>query len=58
MSTIFLDFLGSSLEAFIDNVDEFFGNYFDDYISHLKKFLEVFIRKSLTLSFKKSHFKV
>ena len=57
MTAIFSDFLGDSLEVFMD---EFyvFGNDFESCLAHLTKILEVCVRKRLVLSWEKSHFMV
>ena len=57
MTEIFLDFLGDSLEVFMDNFSVF-GNDFERCLAHLTKILEVCIRKRLVLSWEKSHFMV
>ena len=57
MTAIFSDFLGNSLEVFIDNFS-IFGNDFKSCLSHLTKILEVCVKKRLVLSWKKSHFMV
>ena len=44
MTTIFSDFLGDSLEVFMDDFS-IFGDDFDSYLAHLTKILEVCIRK-------------
>ena len=50
MTAIFFDFLGDSLEVFMDD--------FDSCLAHLTKILKVCVRKRLTLSWEKSHFMV
>ena len=57
MMAIFSDFLGNSLEVFIDNFSVF-GNDFESFLAHLTKILEVCVRKLLVLSWEKSHFMV
>ena len=57
MTTIFSDFLGDSLEVFMDNFSVF-GDDFDNCLAHLTKILEVCIKKRLVLSWEKSHFMV
>ena len=57
MTAIFSNFLGDSLEVFMDDFFVF-GDDFDSCIAHLKKILEVCIRKRLVLSWEKSHFMV
>ena len=49
MMTIFSDFLGESLEVFMDDFS-IFGNYFESCQAHLTKILEVCVRKRLVLS--------
>ena len=52
---IFSDFLGDSLEVFMD---DFFviGDDFDSCLTHLTKIREVCVRKRVVLSWEKSHF--
>ena len=57
MTEIFPDFLGDSLEVFMENFSVF-GNDFERCLAHLTKILEVCIRKRLVLSWEKSHFMV
>ena len=57
MTTVFSNFLGNSLEVFIDNFS-IFGKNFDSFPAHLTKILEVCVRKRLVLSWEKSHFMV
>ena len=57
MTAIFSDFLGNSLEVFMDNFS-IFGNDFESSLAHQTKILEVCIRKRLVLSWEKSHFMV
>ena len=57
MMTIFSDFLGDSLEVFMDDFS-IFGNDFESCLAHLTKILEVCIRKRLMLGWEKSHFMV
>ena len=57
MTAIFSDFLGESLEVFMDNFSVF-GNDFESCLAHLTKILEVCVRKQLVLSWEKSHFMV
>ena len=57
MSAIFSDFLGDSLEFFMDDFSVF-GNDFDNCLAHLTKILDVCARKRLVLSWEKSHFMV
>ena len=54
---IFSDFLGDSLEVFMDDFSVF-GNDFETCLAHLMKILEVCVRKRLVLSWEKSHFMV
>ena len=57
MMALFSDFLGDSLEVFM--YDFFvFGDDFDHCLAHLRKILEVYVRKRLVLSCEKSHFMV
>ena len=55
MTAIFSNFLGYSLEVFIDDFSVF-GNNFESCLAHLTKILEVCVRKRLVLSWEKSHF--
>ena len=55
MTEIFSDFLGDSLEVFMDDFSVF-GNDFESCLSHLTKILKVCVRKGLVLSWEKSHF--
>ena len=57
MTAIFSDFLGDSLEVFMDNFSVL-GNDFDSCLAHLTKILEVCVRKRSVLSWEKSHFMV
>ena len=57
MTAIFSDFLGDSLEVFMDDFS-IFGNNFKSCLAHLTKILEVCVRKRLVLSWEKSHFMV
>ena len=57
MTAIFSDFLGDSLEVFMDDF-YVFGDDFDSCLAHLTKILEVCVRKRLVLSWQKSHFMV
>ena len=54
---IFFDFLGDSLEIFMDDFF-IFGDDFNSCLAHLTKILEVCVRKRLVLSWEKSHFMV
>ena len=57
MTEIFFDFLGNSLEVFIDDFS-IFGDNFDGYLTHLTKIFEVCVKKRLVLSWEKSYFTV
>ena len=57
MTAIFSEFLGDSLEVFMDDFSVF-GNDFESYLAHVTKILEVCVRKRLVLSWEKSHFMV
>ena len=57
MMAIFSDFLGDSLEVFMDDFS-IFGNDFESCLAHLTKILEVCVWKQLVLSWEKSHFMV
>ena len=57
MIAIFSDFLGDSLEVFMDDFS-IFGNDFESCLAHLTKILEVCVKKWLVLSWEKSHFMV
>ena len=57
MTAIFSDFLGDSLEVFMDDFS-IFGNDFESCLAHLKKILKVCVRKRLVLNWEKSHFMV
>ena len=57
MTAIFSDFLGDSLEVFMDDFF-IFGNDFESFLAHLTKILEVCVRKRLVLCWEKSHFMV
>ena len=57
MTIIFSDFLGDSLEVFIDDFF-IFGNNFNSGLAHLTNILEVCVRKRLVLSWEKSHFMI
>ena len=57
MTAIFSNFLGDSLEVFMDDFS-IFGNDFESCLAHLTKILEVCIRKRLVLSWEKSHLMV
>ena len=57
MMAIFSEFLGDTLEVFMDDFSVF-GNDFESCLAHLTKILEVCVRKRLVLSWEKSHFMV
>ena len=57
MTLIFFDFLGDSLEVFMDNFS-IFGDDFDSFLAHLTKILKVCVKKQLASSGEKSHFMV
>ena len=57
MTAIFSNFLGDSLQVFVDDVSVF-GEDFNKCLAHLTKILEVCIRKRLVLSGEKSHFMI
>ena len=57
MTAIFSDFLGDSLEVFMDGFSVF-GNDFESCLAHLTKILELCVRKRPVLSWEKSHFMV
>ena len=57
MMAIFFDFLGESLEVFMDDFS-IFGNDFDSCLAHLTNILEVCFKKWLVLSWEKSHIMV
>ena len=57
MMVIFSDFIGESMEVFIDNFS-FFGPSFDACLEHLTQILDVCVKKRLVLSWEKSHFMV
>ena len=54
---IFSDFIGESLEVFMDNI-LIFGPSFDACLEHLTQILDVCVKKRLVLSWEKSHFMV
>ena len=54
MTAIFSDFLGDSLEVFMDDFSVF-GDNFDSCLAHLTKILEVYVSKRLVLSWEKSY---
>ena len=55
--TIFSDFLGDSLEVFMNDLSVF-GDDFDNFLAHLTKIFEVCVKKLLVLSWEKSQFMV
>ena len=55
MMGIFSNFLGDSLEVFMDDFFVF-GDDFDSCLAHVTKILKVCLRKRLVLSWEKSHF--
>ena len=57
MTKIFYNFLGDSLEVFMDDFS-IFRNNFESCLAHLTKILEVCVRKQLVLSWEKSRFMV
>ena len=57
MTAIFAEFLGDSLEVFMDDFSVF-GNDFESCLAPLTKILEVCVRKRLVLSWEKSHLMV
>ena len=54
MTTIFFEFLGDSLEVFMDNFSVF-GEDFDGCLTHATKILEFCVKKRLVLAREKSH---
>ena len=57
MMPIFSDFIGESMEVFMDDFSVF-GPSFDACLEHLTQILDVCIKKRLVLSWEKSHFMV
>ena len=57
MMAIFSDFIGESMEVFMDDFSVF-GPSFDACLEHLTQILDVCIKKRLVLSWEKSHFMV
>ena len=57
MMGIFSDFIGESMEVFMDDFSVF-GLSFDACLEHLTQILDVCIKKRLVLSWEKSHFMV
>ena len=57
MMAIFSDFLGESMEVFVDDFSVF-GPSFDACLEHLTQILDVCVKKRLVLSWEKSHFMV
>ena len=54
---IFSDFIGESMEVFMDNFSVF-GLSFDACLEHLTQIIDVCVKKRLVLSWEKSHFMV
>ena len=54
---IFSDFIGESMEVFMDDFSVF-GPNFDAFLEHLTQILDVCVKKHLVLSWEKSHFMV
>ena len=54
---IFSDFIGESMEVFMDNFS-IFGLSFDTCLEHLTQILDICIKKRLVLRWDKSHFMV
>ena len=54
---IFSDFIGESMEVFMDDFS-IFGPSFDACLEHLMQILDVCVKKRLVLSWEKSHFMV
>ena len=57
MMAIFSDFIGESMEVFMDDFSVF-GPSFDACLEHLTQILDVCVKKRLVLSWEKSHFMV
>ena len=57
MMAIFSDFIGESMEVFMDDFSVF-GPSFDACLEHLTQILDVCVTKRLVLSWEKSHFMV
>ena len=57
MMAIFSDFVGESMEVFMDDFSVF-GHSFDACLEHLTQILDVCVKKRLVLSWEKSHFMV
>ena len=57
MMAIFFDFIGESMEVFMDDFSVF-GPSFDTCLEHLTQILDVCVKKCLVLSWEKSHFMV
>ena len=57
MMAIFSDFIGESMEVFMDNFSVF-SLSFDACLEHLSQILNVYVKKCLVLSWEKSHFMV
>ena len=54
---IFSDFIGESMEVFMDDFS-IFRPSFDACLEHLAQILDVCVKKHLVLSWEKSHFMV
>ena len=54
MMAIFSDFIGESIEIFMDDFSVF-GSSFDACLEHLTQILDVYIKKHLVFSWEKSH---
>ena len=52
---VFSDFIGESLEVFMDDFSVF-GLSFDTCLEHLTRIIDIDIKKRLVLSWEKSHF--
>ena len=57
MIAIFSNFFGYSLEVFMDDFS-IFEDDFKNFLAHLTKILEAYVKKRLVLSWEKSHFMV
>ena len=58
MMAIFSDFIGESMEVFMDEVFSVFGPSWVKFLEHLTQILDVCVKKRLVLSWEKSHFMV
>ena len=54
---IFFDFIGESMEVFMDDFS-IFGPSFEARLEHLTQILNVYVKKRLVHSWEKSHFMV